>query len=84
MKKSLKICGIMTVFILGLLFTLTYKHKDLIEGFESKGDELDSQNISREGNDKIKDVEVQDNNKSKRAGNFIDKLLNQKKIQRVH
>ena len=34
MKKSLKICGVMTVFILGLLFTLTYRHKDLIEGFE--------------------------------------------------
>ena len=34
MKKSIKICGIMTIFILGLLFSLTYKHKDLIEGFE--------------------------------------------------
>jgi hypothetical protein len=52
---------------------------DLIEGFESNGDELDGNNISREGNEKVKDVEVQDNNKSKRAGNLIDKLLNKKK-----
>jgi hypothetical protein len=52
---------------------------DLIEGFESNGEELDGQNISRNGNDDVKDVEVSGNNKSKRAGNLIDKLLNQKK-----
>ena len=57
---------------------------DLIEGFESNGNELDGNNISRNGNDNIKDVKdvkVSNNksNKSNRAGNLIDKLLNQKK-----
>ena len=51
---------------------------DLIEGFESNGDELDGNNISRNGNNNVKDVEKSDNNKSNRAGNLIDKLLNKK------
>lgn len=32
--KNFKYCLIVSFFILGLLFTLTYKHSDLVEGFD--------------------------------------------------
>jgi hypothetical protein len=34
MTKNFKSCLIVSFFILGLLFTLTYKHSDLVEGFD--------------------------------------------------
>lgn len=32
--KNMKSCLIISFFIIGLLFTLTYKHSDLVEGFD--------------------------------------------------
>ena len=34
MTNNFKSCAIIGLFILGLLFTLTYKHTDLVEGFD--------------------------------------------------
>ena len=51
---------------------------ELIEGFESNGEDLDNHTISRQGNEKVNDVDT--NNKSKRAGNLVDKLLEEKNM----
>jgi len=51
---------------------------DLIEGFESNGEDLDNHSLSRPGNEEVNDVQT--NNKSKRAGNLIDKLLDEKQM----
>ena len=50
---------------------------DLIEGFESNGENLDSHNISNKKN--IKDVNTKDVNT--KAGNLIDRLLDNSKQQ---
>ena len=49
---------------------------DLVEGFESNGEDLNNHTISKPGNEEVNDVHS--NKKSKRASNLIDKLLEDK------